>query len=151
MSTVDGAIRTSASREDRMVTEGSLTGAGTGGGLFDEIVGILLEVTRESAEWAVAITPNARLEVDLGMESIELLALAELLRSRYGDAVDLPAFVAGLDIDRIIGLSVGDVVEFVAARRAAGPPPGPGGAAAAEPVMPSVARVMPGQPVGGGA
>ena len=135
-----------------MVTEGSLTGGGTGGGLFDEIVGILLEVTRESAEWAAAITPNARLEVDLGMESIELLALAELLQSRYGDEVDLPAFVAGLDIDQIIGLSVGDLVDFVATRRAiTGPAAGPAAAPAAEPVMPSAARVMPGQPVGGGA
>jgi acyl carrier protein len=135
-----------------MVSEGSLTGDGTGVGLFDEIVGILLEVTRESAEWAAAITPNARLEVDLGMESIELLALAELLQSRYGDAVDLPAFVAGLDIDRIIGFSVGDLVGFVAAGRAdAGLPGGPGSAPAAESVMPAVTPVMPGQPVGGGA
>lgn len=130
------------------MTEGAPTSGGTDPGLFAEIVGILLEVTRESAEWAAAITPNARLEVDLGMESIELLALAELLQSRYGERVDLPAFVAGLDIDRIIGLSVADLVDFVAARRVPRTPATgtPGG-----PVMPSATPVMPGQPVGGGA
>ncbi|HVQ92793.1 MAG TPA: hypothetical protein VMU51_17295 [Mycobacteriales bacterium] len=133
------------------MTDGAPTSGGTDPGLFAEIVGILLEVTRESAEWAATITPNARLEVDLGMESIELLALAELLQSRYGDRVDLPAFVAGLDIDRIIGLSVADLVDFVAAQRAAPAPRMPPAGTPGEPVMPSASPVMPGQPVGGGA
>ena len=31
----------------------------------------------------------------------------------HGDAVDLPAFVATLDIDQIIELSVGDVVAYL--------------------------------------
>jgi acyl carrier protein len=134
-----------------------LTGAGrTDPQLFAEVAGILLEVTGESAEWAAGITPNARLEVDLGMESIELIALGELLRRRYGAGVDLPGYVAGLDIDQIIGLSVGELVTYVGGRRAAAaagstrsgaavadrepPPP-------AAPVMPSVTPVMPGQAV----
>jgi acyl carrier protein len=100
--------------------------------LFTEIIGILRDVTGESAEWAEQITPNARLEVDLGMESIELIELAELLQSRYGDRVDLRAFVAGLDIDQIIGLSVAEVVAYVGTHRAAAPAAAPDG----EPVMP---------------
>lgn len=111
--------------------------------LYAEIIGILLEVTGESAEWAAAITPNARLEVDLGMESIELTALGELLQRRYGSGIDLPAFVAGLDIDQIIALSVAELAAYVAAHRA--PAPGVHPPSGGPPVMPGVAPVMPGQ------
>ncbi|WP_188316860.1 hypothetical protein [Solihabitans fulvus] len=53
------------------------------------------------------------------MESVELVALGESLRDRYGDRVDLPAFVAGLDLDGLIGLTVGDLVSYVARQTAA--------------------------------
>jgi acyl carrier protein len=135
------------------MTAESPSGGATSAELLGEIVGILLEVTTESAEWAAAITPNARLEVDLGMESIELLELAELLQSRYGQQVDLRAFVAGLDIDQIIEFSVADLIDFVAANRvestAGSRPERPPGsvppAVPAGPVMPEGEPVMPGQ------
>jgi acyl carrier protein len=48
------------------------------------------------------------------MDSVEFAALADLLASAYGDQVSLTAFVAGLDIDQIISLTVSDVAEYVA-------------------------------------
>ncbi len=79
---------------------------------------LLADVTRLlvgviGQDWAARITPEARLDADLRMESIELLALADALREHYGERVDLPAFVATLDIDQIIELSVGDIVGYV--------------------------------------
>lgn len=50
---------------------------------------------------------------DLEMESIEFVAMAEDLRARYGEKVDFAAWLAELEIDEIIALSVGDVVDFV--------------------------------------
>jgi acyl carrier protein len=143
---VYSAIRTSVTREDRVMTAQSTVAGPADPQLFTEIVGILLEVTTESAEWAAGITPNARLEVDLGMESIELAALGELLRRRYGAAIDLPAFVAGLDIDQLIGFSVGELAGYVAAHRS-GPAAGdrPAADGATRSVMPDVTSVMPGQ------
>jgi hypothetical protein len=85
--------------------------------LLAELVEMLLDVTGENEGWAAGITPATRLERDLQLESVELVALGELLRSRYGDGVDLPAFFAELDIDQIIGLTVGDVLAYVAPRR----------------------------------
>lgn len=79
--------------------------------LLVEISGLL--ATLIGQDWAARITPDAQLDADLRMESIELLALGGVLRERYGDAVDLPAFVATLDIDQVIELSVGDVVAHV--------------------------------------
>jgi hypothetical protein len=86
-------------------------------GLLAEFVTMLLDVTGEDDGWAAGITAATRLEGDLQLESVELVALGELLRSRYGEGVDLAAFVAGLDIDQIIGLTVGDVLAYTAPRR----------------------------------
>lgn len=79
--------------------------------LLTEVRGLLAALIGDG--WADRVTAAARLDADLRMESIELLALGSLLRERYGDAVDLPAFVATLDIDQIIELSVGDVVAYL--------------------------------------
>jgi len=63
------------------------------------------------------ISPDARLEQDLQLESVDLVALDALLRQRYGPEVDLLGFVAELDIDEMIGLTVSDVVRRVEAVR----------------------------------
>jgi acyl carrier protein len=82
-------------------------------GMVDEIAGILVEITRESSEWADRITPDATLEGDLGLESVELVEFGARLRERYGERVDLAGFVATLDIDGLIDLTVGTVAEYV--------------------------------------
>jgi acyl carrier protein len=93
--------------------------AGLTGRLLGELTGMLIEVTGEDDRWAARVTPDSLLEADLQLESVELAALGELLRDRYGDDVDLPAFVAALDVDQIIALTVGDVAAYVARREAA--------------------------------
>jgi hypothetical protein len=81
-----------------------------------ELTGLLLAATGEDEQWAAAITAASRLEGDLQVESFELTALGALLQDHYGDQVDLSEFVAGLDIDQLIDLSVGDLVGYVVAR-----------------------------------
>lgn len=81
--------------------------------LLRDIAELLCTAAGEDGEWIRDIRPDARLESDLQLESIELAALGTALRERYGDRVDLPAHVAGLDIDQIIGLTVGDLVDYV--------------------------------------
>ena len=83
--------------------------------VFAEVVAALRMVTGEDALWAATIDPATRLDGDLLLDSIELAALSGLLRERHGDRVDLAGYVAGLDIDRIIELTVGDVSAYVAA------------------------------------
>jgi acyl carrier protein len=51
---------------------------------------------------------------DLELESIEFVALTEGLRARYGDDVDFVPWMANMDFDEIIGLTVGDLVNFIA-------------------------------------
>jgi acyl carrier protein len=75
---------------------------------------LLREATGEDAGWADRIAPHSRLEDDLGLDSVEVAELGELLRRRYGSAVDLPAYLAGLDVDRLFAVTVADLVELVA-------------------------------------
>ncbi|WP_432133424.1 acyl carrier protein [Streptomyces sp. bgisy154] len=50
---------------------------------------------------------------DLELESIDLVTLAGLLQERYGDRVNFAEFLAGMDLDEIIELTVGRLVEYV--------------------------------------
>lgn len=59
------------------------------------------------------ITPDTLFGEDLEMESIDLVALGGLLTERYGDRVNFAEFIAGLDLDEIIGLSVGRLTDYI--------------------------------------
>ena len=90
-------------------------GAVTDPRLLNEIAEMLQTVTGETGKWAATITPNARLEGDLALESVDLAALGELLRDAYG--ADLGAHCAELDIDQLIELTVADLVAWLARHR----------------------------------
>ena len=62
----------------------------------------------------VEITMETSFHEDLDMESIDLVALAGRLQARYGNNVNFAQFIAGLDLESIIELRVGQLVEFVA-------------------------------------
>ena len=85
-------------------------------GLLREIVAMLREVTGEDEVWASQINTATRLDDDLMLESVELAELDELLRNRYGNGVNLLAFLAERDLDEVIALTVGDLVRWVAER-----------------------------------
>ncbi len=78
------------------------------------------------------IAASSRLEGDLRLDSLEFAIFGELLRTRFGDAVDLGTFLSDLDIDAVIGLTVTDVAVYVEqrgtpAQRAPQPPRSPQG------------------------
>jgi acyl carrier protein len=50
---------------------------------------------------------------DLELESIDLVTLAGLLEQRYGKQVNFAEFLAGMEFDEIIELTVGRLVEYV--------------------------------------
>jgi acyl carrier protein len=93
--------------------------------LLAEMTALLARATGEDHRWAGEITFSTRLERDLYLDSLEMAALCDLAGEAYGNHVDLAAFLSGLDLDQIIGLTVGDLVNQVAAAR-----PGPRGTGA---------------------
>ena len=59
------------------------------------------------------VTMDSVITEDLELESIEFVALAEKLRDRYGERVDFVDWIAGMELEEIIVLSVGQVVAFI--------------------------------------
>lgn len=84
--------------------------------LLDEIRDALAEVMGDDVLLAVEITPQTRFDDDLALESIEFVALGENLRGRYGDQVDFAAFIAGMELDEIMSLTVGQLLDYISAK-----------------------------------
>jgi acyl carrier protein len=76
------------------------------------IAGFIREVIGQ--EWAneVTITMDTSFSKDLELESIEFVALAEKLQGQYA-GVEFAAWLSKMELDQIIALRVGDVVEFI--------------------------------------
>jgi|HubBroStandDraft_5_1064220.scaffolds.fasta_scaffold479534_2 acyl carrier protein len=85
--------------------------------VLSEIIAMFLDVTGTDVSWADRITATSRLEADLHLDSLEFAALAAKVRAEYGGAVDLFAFVADLDIDQLIALTIEDVAGYVSRAR----------------------------------
>jgi acyl carrier protein len=84
-----------------------------------EVIEMLGEVIGHDLLTTLRVGPDTTFSGDLAMESIEFVALADRVRRRYGDRVDLPAFFAEMDLDRLTALTVGDLAGYVQERLAA--------------------------------
>lgn len=74
---------------------------------------LLVEILGEDLLLDVDVEMDTSFDTDLQLESIEFVALSERLMARYGDSVDFVGWIAGMELDEIISLTVGDVVSFV--------------------------------------
>ncbi|MFI6551329.1 acyl carrier protein [Streptomyces prunicolor] len=59
------------------------------------------------------ITMTTTFNRDLELESIDLVTLAGLLQEHYGTRVNFAEFLAGMEFEEIIELTVGRLVEYV--------------------------------------
>lgn len=59
------------------------------------------------------ITADTTFFGDLELESIDLVVLAGHVEARYGSRVNIAEFIATLELDEIIGLTVGRLVDYV--------------------------------------
>jgi acyl carrier protein len=83
--------------------------------LLGEVIALLQQVIGDDRYWADRVAPSARLDADLRMDSLEMAALAAALGEAYGGRVDLPAYLAGLDFDQLVALTVADLAAYVGA------------------------------------
>jgi acyl carrier protein len=81
--------------------------------VLDEIEAALTQVVGDDLLLAVDITPDTRFDEDLALESIEFVALGEQLRERYGERVDFVGFIANLELDEIMSLTVGRLEAYI--------------------------------------
>ena len=78
-----------------------------------EIAGLIVEVLGDYAPDPADIRPETLFGDDLELESIDLVMLSGHLQERYGEQVNFAEFVASLEIDEVIALSVGRLVNHV--------------------------------------
>jgi acyl carrier protein len=81
--------------------------------VFADIVGMLATMLEEYGVEADEITMDTQFHDDLEMESIDLVALSGLLRERYGEQVNFAEFIASLELEQIMRVTVGELVRFV--------------------------------------
>ena len=87
--------------------------------VFDEVTEIIKEVIGEDFLLEEEITPQTSFSDDLALESIEFVELSEKLQDHYGERVNLVTFIADKDIDGIMSITVGQLVDFIEAQLAA--------------------------------
>lgn len=82
--------------------------------VFEEVGGMLHAVLGEYGDVVDAgITMDTRFHDDLDLESIDLVTLGGHLQARYGEAVNFAEYLAGLGLEEIIALTVGQLVEHI--------------------------------------
>ncbi len=74
---------------------------------------MIAEVVGDELELDEPITTETSFNRDLELESIEFVALAELLQERYGSGLDFADWLSQKELDEIIELEVGDLVEYI--------------------------------------
>jgi acyl carrier protein len=82
--------------------------------VLGEIDGMLRTILDEYGLDDAEIGMDTRFHDDLELESIDLVTLAGKLEERYGSQVNFAEFIADLDIEEIIALTVGRLVQYVA-------------------------------------
>ncbi|GLZ40428.1 phosphopantetheine-binding protein [Actinokineospora sp. NBRC 105648] len=78
-----------------------------------DTVAVLIERVLDRDGAAAEITRETSFQDDLEFESIDIVVLGTQLADRYGAAINFPRYLSTLEIDDIIGLRVGDLVDYV--------------------------------------
>lgn len=82
--------------------------------VFHELSGMVSEMLGEyELGEDFDITADTTFFGDLELESIDLVVLAGHLETRYGSQVNIAEFIAALELDEIIGLTLGRLVDYV--------------------------------------
>ena len=78
-----------------------------------DISEMLREVLGEYGLDDAVIEMDTKFHEDLELESIDLVALSGQLEQHYGGRVNFAEFIADLELDEIIELTVGRLVDYV--------------------------------------
>ncbi|MFJ4101098.1 acyl carrier protein [Amycolatopsis japonica] len=93
-----------------MTTETAAAGA-----VLADLTVMLRELLEEYGLDDAEIGRDTKFHDDLELESIDLVTLSGRLRDHYGDKVNFAEFIAERELDEIIALTVGELVDHVVA------------------------------------
>jgi acyl carrier protein len=87
--------------------------AATPEAVLADVRAMIAEVIGEEYVTVDEIEADTAFYADLEIESIEFVALGEALQARYGDHIDFPAWIATMEVDDIIAMRVGQLVDHI--------------------------------------
>lgn len=85
---------------------------------LEALAELLQDVLADDWDPSTVVQMDTSFADDLELESIEFVVLAERIQERFGADIDFVTWISGMDLDGIIGLTVGEVVGFIDAERA---------------------------------
>ena len=81
--------------------------------VLELLEGLVRDIVGEDYALGIELDMDTSFAEDLELESIEFVRLGEKLQEQYGEKVDLVAWFAEFDVDQIINLTVGELVDFI--------------------------------------
>lgn len=81
--------------------------------VLELLEGLVRDIVGEDYALGIELDMDTSFAEDLELESIEFVRLGEKLQEHYGEKVDLVAWFAEFDVDQIINLTVGELVDFI--------------------------------------
>jgi acyl carrier protein len=101
-------------QETAMTTDTTTSGRDLQQQVLADLTQMIVDVVGEDYLLDLDITMDSSFNTDLEIESIEFVALSTKLKDRYGDRVDFVGWLADKDVDQIIEMKVGELVEYIA-------------------------------------
>jgi acyl carrier protein len=80
--------------------------------ILEEVAALLRDIIGEEYVLDLEIGMDTSF-ADLELESIEFVTLADRLTATYGAKVDFVGFLSVKDVDQVINMKVGEVVEYI--------------------------------------
>ena len=80
---------------------------------LQEIKTILREIMGDEFELDGPVERATEFSQHLELESIELVMFAEKIQGNFGDTINFADWLASKDLDEVMHLKVGDVVDFI--------------------------------------
>jgi acyl carrier protein len=80
-----------------------------------EVRTMIADVIGEDYVSEIDIDADTGFHADLDVESIEFVALGEALQDRYGERIDFAAWLGTMEVEDIIGMTVGQLVDHIVA------------------------------------
>jgi len=80
---------------------------------LDQVIATIRATINEDWIQDFEIDPQTRFNDDLEIESIEFVKIAEALQQQYGSQLDIIAWLSGKSIHELIGLSVGQLADYI--------------------------------------
>jgi acyl carrier protein len=81
--------------------------------ILDDVRTIIANVIGEDYVAEIEIDRDTLFYADLEIESIEFVALGEYIQDHYGDRIDFPAWIATMEVDEIIAMTIGRLVDHI--------------------------------------